>query len=142
MLEAVLGPDILTYLGGGAFQAIIGFIKQRSAQDHELKMTYTKEYVEYLKSVDKVTVYQWTKAIIIFMVFIGYFYALPFFANFYHIPQYVSFSDSNGFFVSLFNGDSDIHWHVVNSGIVYSPIMDFVLGQLTTSFFMGAKYGS
>lgn len=140
MLEAFLGPDILTYISGAGFQAAIGLIKQSSSQSHELKMTYTKEYIEYLKSVDNRSSYQLAKIIFMLIVLIGYFYAGPFFANYYHIPQYVSFSESNGFFSSLFSGDSDIHWHVVNSGIVYSPIMDFVLGQVTSSFFMGSRY--
>lgn len=140
MLEALLSPDIVTYLGGSTFQAIIGLIKQKSSQNHELKMTYTRDYVDYLKSVDEKASYQWAKIICIFMVFASIFYILPFYANYYHIPQYVSFSESNGFFTSLFSGDSDIHWHIVNNGIVYSPIMDFILGQITSSFFMGSRY--
>lgn len=142
MLEQVLGPDILTYLGGAGFQAIIDWRKQKSAQDHELKMTYSKEYIEYLKTVDGHASYQWAKIIYMLIMVLGIFFILPFCANYYHIPQYVSFSESNGFFASLFSGDSDIHWNVVNSGIVYSPIMDFAFGQGITSFFIGSRYNA
>jgi len=132
--------DILTYLEGSTVGAVLGLIKMNMEHSQQLKMTFTKEYVDYIKEVDEKKNYQYAKIAIALML-VCYFVILPPISTALGWPQFFSFEESNGFFTSLFNGDSDIHWHEFDHGSVYPPIMTFCLGQVVTSLFLDSKAG-
>jgi hypothetical protein len=131
--------DILIYLLGAGFGAIVSLIKMSMEQSQQRQLAYTKEYIEYIKSVDKRTYYQIAKIIIAFMI-VSYFTIFPVLCSWLGWTQYISFDESNGFFTSLISGSSDTHWHQFNGGAVFSPVMTFALGQVMTSFFINSKH--
>lgn len=131
--------DIITYLFGAGFGAIISLIKMSMEHSQQRQLAFTKEYVDYIKSVDDRIYYQYAK-IVIAIMFVSYFTLWPVVCTWMGYPQYVSFDESNGFFASLINGDSDVHWHTFQGGAVFSPVMTFALGQVMTSFFINSKH--
>lgn len=131
--------EVLFYILGAGFGAIISLIKMSMEQSQQRQLAYTKEYIEYIKSVDKRTYYQIAKIVIALMV-VSYFTIFPIFCSYFGWTQYVSVEESNGFFTALVNGSSDIHWRQFNGGAVFSPVMTFALGQVMTSFFINSKH--
>lgn len=127
------GIDIIMMLGG----FIGGLIQKTMQNNHDFKMSMMKHGMEDVKHARNAgdDWFKWTRRVIA-LTATAYIFVVPVLAAYFQFPVWVSFTESNGFLLSIFSGDYNVEWKRLPMGYVLTP-----LHQYTFEVIIGLYFG-
>ena len=129
--------DISMLLGG----FLGGIVQRMLGNSHEFKMAMAKQYHKDVQRSREVKdeYFKWTRRVIAITA-TAYVFLGPLAATYFGYPSHISYIDTNGFFVSLFSGDTSIRWESLPSGYVLLPVQRYAFEAIIGLYFGVKRY--
>lgn len=130
----MIGTTLITLLLGSATGLLKSYLDNQAKLKSEQQQLLAKDKIQNRESTNKF--YQFTRRLIALILIIS-IVLYPLISALLHIPFYLPYTESHGFLVSIFSGDSTVMFKEVPSGLIM-PNFLIQAGLYVIAFYFSA----